>query len=65
MHLHEQRVVYPIELDGLADGRIGDPRISHDRRLMAGDAVEPVESPYVGDAVDGSPGTRCRTTVEN
>ena len=28
MHVDEQRVVYPIEFDRLADRRIGDPRIS-------------------------------------
>src|SRR4029453_5900811 len=47
MHVHEQRIIDAVELDGLPDGSVEHPGIALDGRAVLTEAVEPVEHPHL------------------
>ena len=47
MDVHQQRIVDAAEFNGFPDRRFDHPRVAEHRRLVAADAIEPVEGPHL------------------
>jgi len=52
MDADDERIMDAVEGDRLADRRVDHPRVADDRRLVAADAIEPIEGPQLGVGTD-------------